>query len=1109
MKLIYGRAGTGKTEYVFNDIKNKIKSENKIYIITPEQFSFTAEKRLLDTLEEGAVLKVEVLSFERMAYRVINETISNIDYKIEKSGKSMIIFDAINKEQKNLKFLGKSIDNVETIIKQITEFKKHNINVETLKKQVEETEDEYLKLKLNDMLIMYTKFEEVIEGKFLDENDVLTILDENIEKSHLFDNAVFYIDEFAGFTKQEYEVIKKLEKVAKELYITICTDSLRVEKSPEADIFYDNKQAIQTLCNISEIDKKEQIYLEKKHRFKNEELAFMEKNIFGIPYKTYDKENRNIELRYADNQYIEVENVASKIIKLVRDEGYRFNDIAVICNNIDIYSSLCKVIFNEYEIPVFIDEKKEITQNIIIKYILGILDIFAKNWSYEAVFNYIKTGITGIDNIYELENYCLKWGIQGKKFYNEPWNYEKKKQEVVDSKNNKSLGKHDLQGDEQDLNYQREQHILITPLLKLKEEIVDNKTVEQISSLLYSFLIEHLLDENMNLKEELRTDENVDAFNLITNVLEEMSQIFKDKKISFENYLNLLRTGIATKELNQIPNSNDHVIVGDVNRSKTHKVRAVFIIGVNDGVFPRATTTEGFLNDKDREKLKDNGLELAKGIKEKMYEENFNIYKAFSTAEEKLYISYSASDINGDNLRKSLIISRIKKVFPKLTEQKVQEDEVLTKNITFSKLLNHIGEEEWYEVYEWYNKHYNSKLRKAMEGNEYTNVPTNINAENIQKLYGNTLKTSISKLEKYAACPFSYYLTYGLRLSSKEKFDVSPIDTGSFMHDVIDKFFKQLQEESISVKDVNEDIIKKIVDNIIEEKLMFGSKFTLAPKYKIMCERLSKVLYTSIKYIIESLKDSSFEVLGTEVAFNNKEGSKYSSINLTTDDGKHIQIEGKIDRIDIAELPDGKYIRIIDYKSKSKDIDLNKVISGLQLQLITYIDAICENENVMPAGALYYGLVEPQLKKGRLDTKDKGEIEKLIKQNYKMNGLILADINIIKAMDNSFDGVSSNKIPVEIDKKTNEIKESSNLVTREEFENLQKYANKIIKQIANEILSGNIELKPYYNNKLMSKTPCSYCEFKSICQFNPKFKNNNYRFIPNMEREKIMDKIKA
>lgn len=1094
MKLIYGRAGTGKTEYIFNDIKNKIASEEKIYIITPEQFSYTAEKRLLDTLGDGAVLQVEVLSFERMAYRVINETISNIDFKIEKSGKSMIIFDAINKEQKKLRFLGKSIDNVETIIKQITEFKKHNINVEILKKQVEETEDEYLKLKLNDMLIMYTKFEEVIEGRFLDENDVLTMLAENIEKSNLFNNAIFYIDEFAGFTKQEYEVIKKLEDISKELYITICTDSLKVEKSPEADIFYDNKQAIQTLCNISDINKDEQIYLEENHRFKNEELSFMEKNIFGIPYKIYNKEVENIGLSYADNQYVEIENVASKIIKLVRDKGYRFKDIALICNNIDTYSSLCKVIFKEYEIPVFIDEKKEITQNIIIKYILGILDIFVKNWSYETVFNYIKTGIVGIDNIYELENYCLKWGIQGKKFYNEPWNFEKDKKEENEIDEN--------------LNFNREQQILIEPLLKLKEEITNNKTVEQISQILYSFLIEHLLNKDMDMRENINTEENIEAFNLITNVLEEMSQIFKDEKISFENYLNLLRTGIATKELNQIPNSNDHVIVGDINRSKTHRVKAVLIIGVNDGVFPRATTTEGFFNDKDRERLKDKGLELAKGIKEKMYEENFNIYKAFSTAEEKLYISYSASDINGDNLRKSLIISRIKKVFPKIIEQKVEKDEVLTKNITFSKLLNHLGEEEWNEVYEWYNRHYNFKLKKALEGREYTNVPTNINIENIQKLYGNNLKTSISKLEKYASCPFSYFLTYGLRLSSKEKLDVRPIDTGSFMHDVIDKFFKQLNEENISVKDVDDDIIERIVDGIVEEKLMFGSKFTLAPKYKIMCERLSKVLYTSIRYIVESLKDSSFEVLGTEVVFNNKEGSTYPPINLETKDGKHIQIEGKIDRIDIAKLPDGKYIRIIDYKSSKKDIELNKVIAGLQLQLITYIDAICKNEKVMPAGALYYSLIEPQIKKGRLINDDKAEIEKLIRQNYKMNGLILADINIVKAMDNSFDGISFSKIPIEIDKKTNEIKESTNLVTREEFENLQKYANKIIKQIANEILSGNIEIKPFYNNKSMSKTPCSYCEFKSICQFNPKLKNNNYRFIPNMEKEKIIDMIK-
>ena len=274
MKIIYGVSGTGKSEYIFEKIKNS--ADKKIYIITPEQFSFTAEKRLLDTLDEGATLRCEVISFERMAYRVIKSMLGDKLKNIDKSGKAEIIYDAISKNQKELKFLGKSQENVDTIITQITEFKKHNITTEMLEKQKDETKDEYLKAKLNDMLIMYKALENRVKDVFIDENDLLTILALNLKQSHLFDGAVFYIDEFAGFTKQEYSVISVLEEIAKEVYITVCTDELKVDKSPEIDIFYDNKQTISSLNNIKEIEKDNQIKLTEKYRFKNKDLAHLE-----------------------------------------------------------------------------------------------------------------------------------------------------------------------------------------------------------------------------------------------------------------------------------------------------------------------------------------------------------------------------------------------------------------------------------------------------------------------------------------------------------------------------------------------------------------------------------------------------------------------------------------------------------------------------------------------------------------------------------------------------------------------------------------------------------------------------------------------------------------
>ena len=1146
MKLIYGRAGSGKSEYVLNEVAKSINDGNKkIYIITPEQFSFTTEKRLLEKIEKnhrcGATLNVEVISFERMAYRVINELFNNDKIKLENSSKAMIIFDAINKNKKDLKFLGSNLENVDTVITQITEFKKHNISVKMLENQVDNTNDEYLKAKLRDMLIMYKAMQSKLTDDFIDENDLLTILAENIENSHLFDNSIIYIDEFAGFTKQEFSVIEKLEKIAKELYITICTDELRVTKKPENDIFYDNKQTVQTLKQIADIDDENQIKLSNSYRFKNEELKHLEQNLFSIPYKTYNKETENIELYNAENQYEEIEHISEKIFTLVRDNGYRYNDIAVICNNIDTYSSMIKAIFMEHQIPVFIDEKKDVTQNVLIKYAISVLEIFSKNWTYESVFNYLKTGIIKIDDIFELENYCLKWGIKGTKFYKEKWNFEKNNsgnEKIEDNfvkdnnkYNNNDINEKNLKEGNTDINFTKDQEMIIIPLLKLKEELKGNMTAEKMSQIIYSFYKTQIfgigqesnirtnnknneirnnhINNNYNKNSFTYNDENVEAWNLIVDALAEISNVFKNQKMNFDEYSKILKTALQSKEIGQIPSNQDSVIVGAVNRTKTHKVKAVFIIGVNDGVFPSKISSEGFFNDKDRENLKKENFELAKGTIEKMYEENFNIYKALTTAEEKLFISYSSSDTDSKALRKSLLISKIKRIFPKIKEEtKDLKQNILTKDSTFLKLLENINNKEWAEVYEWYKNNEKEKLQSAVEGLNYTNLPQRIEKENIEKLYGKNMKTSVSKLETYMSCPFSYYLKYGLKINEKEKLEIKTIDTGSFMHEVIDEFFKRLNQDfendgnTEEMGNIEEKDIEKLVEKIVNEKLENASKFNQTAKYRVLVQRLKRVITISLKYIVQTLKNSKFKVLGTEVKFDNDKDSKYPPIEMKLDNGKTVSIIGKIDRIDIAKMPDGKFIRIIDYKSSTKDIDLNKFIAGLQLQLITYVDATCKNENAIPAGALYFSLLEPKIAQRNIS---KEEIEEILRKNYRMNGLVLANVNVIKAMDTKLEDGKSDMIPVSL--KNGEINgRSSSTVTQEEFENLQKYAVKLIKQISKQILSGNIDLKPYYNVKGKA-TPCSYCAYKSICQFDQKLKNNYYRVIPNDSKKDILNRI--
>lgn len=1064
----------------------------------------------MDSIDRLAVIDAEVVTFNRMAYRVMNELKRANINSISSCGKSMLIYDILLNEKKNLKFVGKSNENVEMIGTQITEFKKHGITVENLKEAINVSNDKYLTSKMQDMLQIYEKYQNQINEQFIDENDTLTILANLLEKSTEFKNCEIYIDEFVGFTKQEFEILRSLLKNNNDIYLTVCTDEIEQSISPDTDIFYTNKQTLDKILNLAKqenIKIEEPVKLETKYRFKNKELQHLEENIYKVPYQKYKGNVQNIQLFLAKNGYSEIEKLATEIVKLVRDNNYRYNEIAVITKNLEEYSNLCKAIFSKYNIPVFIDEKKDLSQNLLVRYILGVLNIFAKNWSYEAVFEYIKTGFLNIDDsdINLLENYCIKWGINRSKWYKGEWIFYDETDELKEK-----------------LLHIRE--IVINPLLELKKKLIGQSNVKNITEKIFEFLIENKIDKKLEIKmQELidlgeidKAKEYETSWKVISDVLDELVLILGDKNVSFDNYASILKVGLGNSSLGKIPASQDQVIVGDVDRSRSHKVKAVFIIGVNDGVFPSIHKTEGFFNDVDREKLKNIGAELAKGTIEKLYDDNFNIYKAFSTAEEKIFLSYSSANIEGKSLRASMIINRIKKIFSNLEETSdviESKKEIVTKATSYEDLLDEISEfrdegkcnENLLELYNYYknSEEWKNKLENSMTALSYTNEPEKMSEKSIDRLYGDTLKTSISKLEQYKSCPFSYYLKYGLQLSEKNELKIEAVDTGTFMHDVIDEFFDIIEQKGINVKQITDEEIKQIVDEIVEQKLQLKQNyiFTSIPKYRVLAVRLKKVILKSMRYIVDSLKYSKFEVLAHELEFKN--GKEYEPIVFELDNNKKIEITGKIDRIDIAKTSDGNYIRIIDYKSSIKDINLNEVVAGLQLQLLTYLDAVCDINDFLPAGVLYFNLIDQSVKANSRISDE--QIEAEIKKQFKMKGLILADVEVAKMMDTNLESGSSDIIPAYVDKEGN-LSSKSNAVTRKQFESLQKYTKKIIKQISREILSGNIDIKPYYKVK-GGKTPCDYCSYKTICNFNSGICKNSYYYIGNINKEAILEEI--
>ena len=1093
--VVYGRSGTGKSSYIYNNIKKEI-GNKKIYLVVPEQSNLTAEQKLFKELNVETLMNVEVLTLSRMATRVLDEVGEKTRKLLTKVGKNMIIYDMLVKEKSKLKFLGKSDKNIEIVSNLITEFKKHNITTEFLDNV--KIDEQYTKLKVEDIKKIYTKYEEKIQGNLIDENDELTLLYENLDKVDLFQDSIICFDDFLGFTTQEYKIFEKLITQAYKIMVTIPADSLFITKK-ENDIFYFNKKFANKLVEIATENniKVTDVFLENNYRTKYNDLKYLEEAFAFNKLKRYKDENANIKLLCADNPYVEIENIAKTIFRLVKEEKYRYKDFLIIAGTVEEYRDDIKTIFSKYDIPVFVDEKKELNQNILIKYIIAMIDIFAKNWSFDSIFNYIKIGLSELDilEICEFENYCLKWGIRNKKWF------EKFEYEPVNDKQN---------------YYEDLRKKIIIPLVNFKNKISQNRTVKEITKCLYEFLLQNNI--NVILDSKIKKINNIEianeyntSYKVLVKLLDEIVCIFGDEKISFEKYKEILQVGLNSSELGKIPALQDGVIFGDISRSRGSDVKVEFLIGVNDGKIPSSNKVEGYFNDEDRRILGELGVELAKDSKDNMYEEQFNIYRMLVLPSEKLYISYSSSDKSGEAIRPSILIKKINRIFD-LKEEIIPETEITTYNSTFEESLNlykkflngdTISNEEKNLISYFYNKE-QAAFKTAISGLNYTNMAEQINKMNITRLYGKTLQTSISKLEQYEGCPFSFHMKYGLKLREKNELQMRSLDTGNFMHEVIDLFFEELKNNNIDIKNIEDEDVENIVVKIIDE-LFKTSKyyvFSSTSKFKILSRRLKKVVLTSIKYIVYTLQNSKFSVFGNEVEFS--KNSEYKPIVVELEDKTKVEITGKIDRVDVGKLNDKEYVRIIDYKSSVKSLDFNKVVAGLQIQLITYLDDICEQFNFNPSGILYMSLIDNIVKAPKNLSNE--VIEEEIKKNFRMQGVVLADVEVAKLMDTKLEpGSSSNIIPFAIKKEGTITESRSNTIKAEDFSNLQKKVKKIIKQISREILNGNVEIKPYYYQK---STPCEYCNYKTICCFTPGIKGNDYKYIHKNSKQDVLEQIK-
>lgn len=1127
LRLIYGKAGSGKSTYCITKMQETLKmDENQAILLVPEQFTLQAEKRLINLFGTGGILKNEVLSFKRMAHRVFSD-VGGITYPhINNAGKSIIISRVIEELKKELEYFAPIAEHkgfVSKIGSLITEFKRYNITPDKLNifsKQVEFSK------KLGELAAIYDSFEKGIWDCYRDCDDDLTILADKMCKTNIFDNAYIWIDEFNGFTPQEYRVIAQLLERAKEVNISLCTDSINYEEQGGCDVFSPVKTAARNLIKMAKdanINIFDHVNLNKETmpRFiKSQELSILEANYFSYPNKKYSKETGDIDIFTSINIYSEVENVAKEIIALCREDGYRYKDIAIVTRNLDTYEKIVRVIFTSYEIPFFIDKKHEVSNHPLIKIIQGLFDIINGNWSYEAVFSYLKTRLTDIDEseLDILENYVLACGIRGSSWtMSGDWRHSSAIfSDIVDVEHTEEFF----------IKINDIKKRVVTPILDFCEKAKGKKRPIEICTALYDFLCQLGIPEKIESKIEFlrvqgelaMANEYSQVYGIVMELLDQLVEVLDDKGIGIERFSKILAIGFAEYQTGSIPPSLDTVMVGSVDRSRTDELKALFILGVNDGVFPSATFEEGILSDKDRNELKGIGLILADDTTSKAFDEQFLIYRTISTAKEKLKISYPIADLEGRGMRPSIIISRLKKIFPQIKHvsnviesNKFEISEVCGKTPTFNRLLNQFRkatdsnsiDEEWLDVYSWYFKkeEWRNKVLGIYAALEYRNIPETVSAKKVAKLYGVPLNTSISKIEKYSSCPFSYFIQYGLKAKERKVFKISAPDIGNFLHIIIERFSSELADEGQSWRTFDREWaaqkVKKIVEDVLNK--MKNSLFSSSMRYISLTRRLSRVVNRVIWIISEHIKRGNFEPLGYEMAFG--DGGEFPPIKLEFEGKTKVLLTGRIDRVDILKKEEGTYIRIIDYKSGAKKFNLSDVFYGLQIQLLTYFDAICENggaeitKPVLPGGIFYLKLDDP-LVKGELDMSEE-EIEKAVLKQLKLQGLLLADVGLVKEMDGQING-SSIIVPARLNK--GDVLGKSSAASMDRFELLKKYVKKLLKDITGEMLQGNVEIKPYRKQR---ETSCRYCKFLSICQFDPRLESNRYRAIQKKEDEEV------
>lgn len=1087
LNFIIGRAGSGKSDKIA-----QLAAEKNGILIVPETHSFAAEKQLLTHCSALGFGGAEVLSFQRLAHRFADR--GPLGKKsIDAAGKNMAISMICQAHADEIKAFGASAQKTgfaTEMLSLIKEFKRYDVSPEALISFSEKTDKKLLAGKLGDIALIYGKYLEFISAGYTDSDDDLSVLCAYLAEKRPLSGRHVFIDRFSSFTPIEHAVIKQLISQCEDVTLAFCASKNEAPfhfKSAEQTIEKLEKTADELGCSCS---------FEYTSPKDNGELSFLEENYFSYTPNIYDGPTENISLFVADSMYSETENVARTIFNLVREKKADFSDISVICRESDAYAPFIKSIFPLYNIPFTDTERTSAALHPLSLYIIAAVEASIGGKTFASLLKYLKSGFCTVpsDEADLFENYILASGVYPSQFFNdEKWSY---KADMYRG----STSDPDLLSS---VNATREK--ILSELIPLKNALKSKLSAEEFCRAIYAFTEQTRLSERVTDIINFYTAEGeTDAasslesiYNCIISVMDSLIACSKDALMPAANYLSVFSEGLSAITGSIIPSGTLCVGFEGASRAKGSHSPIVFIMGLNNGIFPKIPDSGGILTDAERILLSDSGINLSPDREHLNYEELSLLYSTLTMPKNKLYLSYSLRSAEGSALSPSSIIKKLNEIFPRLTSDSdvlhsASEDYIATPKATLPHVLDMMnrfafGEEidpGWFMLYDWYKKHgfYLPKIPNSFSVMANT-APLKGDVAN--RLFPDSFKTSISKLESYAECHFKYFMDYVLKARPRASADFSGGDAGSLLHLYAEKVSDYLSAGGKAWSELSEAELKRVLSATTASVIENGSYYLKGSGRAVyLVKRLEALALKMMLLIKQHFESGQFIPLGSEIVFD--DGKKFGAIVIPTPDGD-VRLTGKVDRADILHTPEGDFIRIIDYKSGNKSFSFSEIYEGLNLQLSVYMMALAAKDS-RPGGMLYLKFDDPVI--SDKDQHKRKSAEKLAAERaeaVKMKGLLLDSDTLLSAMDDD--------VKKTTDKRSLSCASgryfSATLAGEENFQMIFKRIRAVISSLTHEMRKGDFSVSPMQKGDSL---PCDYCKFKPAC-----YSESNVRCMTNIE----------